>query len=178
MKVRQVDYISQDNRIFEVGSSSTARVPYQVRICSQPSCTCPDYNKNGDRVLCKHILFVLLFVLEVTDIDALESLHYTNEQVLDFLSKTEVDSQFFQAKKNTDSKRQRIDFVTILNEHGEFNSLQTLTHHIKTVRSAKCSGMNCKTLLEKDSRCVKVEGALGVPFGKDFATKQTFYFCP
>ena len=32
-------------------------------------------------------------------------------------------------------------------------------------------------ILQRGTRCIKVDGALTVPYGKDVAMKQLFYFC-
>ena len=52
---------------YHVSSSSKGKVTYQVDICCSSSCTCPDYQKNGKEVYCKHILFLLKFVMQADE---------------------------------------------------------------------------------------------------------------
>ena len=70
----------------EVGSGNSARTFYQIHICTQPSFSCPD---NGMRSLCKYI-FVLLFALEVTDINNLDKTELQTHEVLNFLKKSNI----------------------------------------------------------------------------------------
>ena len=63
MKIADVTNINAEHRLFEV--SSNGRSFYQVRICTQPSRSCPDFAKHGNKVFCKQILFVLLFALGI-----------------------------------------------------------------------------------------------------------------
>ena len=37
-----------------------------AQICTTPSCTCADFKKNGCKVFCKHIIFILVVVLGVS----------------------------------------------------------------------------------------------------------------
>ena len=55
---------------------------YQVQVCTQSSCSCPDSNTYGMRSLCKHILFALLFALEMTDINILDKTEFQTQKVV------------------------------------------------------------------------------------------------
>ena len=68
-KKGNIESVNAEHCKFEVGSGNSAPTFYQVYICTEPSCSCSDFNTYGMRSLCKHILFVLLFALEVTDIN-------------------------------------------------------------------------------------------------------------
>ena len=52
-------------RKYITGSSTLAKQVYDVIITNTPitSCTCPDFQKQGKNVCCKHIVFVVLYVL-------------------------------------------------------------------------------------------------------------------
>ena len=54
MKVHRIVKVSNFKQEFDVLSTNTSRVVYKVIICNVPSCTCPDYKKNGMLVSCKH----------------------------------------------------------------------------------------------------------------------------
>ena len=57
-KIGKVENVNLEHRLFEISSTESSRRFYQVRICTQPSCSCPDFNGYGSKVYCKHILFV------------------------------------------------------------------------------------------------------------------------
>ena len=59
LKIRYIESVNAEHYMFEVGSGKTAPTFYQVHICTQPSCSCPDFNTYGMRSLSKHKLFVL-----------------------------------------------------------------------------------------------------------------------
>ena len=94
MKVANIVNVNAEHRLFEISSSESGRSCYQVRICSQPSCSCPDFGKQGSKIFCKHILFVLMFVLDVSDVNVLDTLTFETEEIVHILHKTDVDPQF------------------------------------------------------------------------------------
>ena len=53
-KINRTVKVSNFKQEFDVLSTNTSRVVYKVIICNVPSCTCPDYKKNGMLVSCKH----------------------------------------------------------------------------------------------------------------------------
>ena len=55
------------NRKYIIGSSTLAKKVY-VFITNTPSCTCPDFQKQGKNVCCKHILFVVPHVLNAKNL--------------------------------------------------------------------------------------------------------------
>ena len=59
---------------------------YKVDICNTPTCTCPDFQKNGKFAYCKHILFVMIFALRVEDEDKLNARHIGDEDVKSLLA--------------------------------------------------------------------------------------------
>ena len=146
-KIRNIESVNAEHCKFEVGSGNSARTFYQVHICTQPSCSCSDFNTYGMRSLCKHILFVLLFALEVTDINILDKTEFQTHEVLNFLKKSNIDPAF-KAKKaigTAAKKKSAAQFREILNAHSDNNAPQTFEHVVKINRSISCSGLNCKT---------------------------------
>ena len=65
LKIGDIVNVNAEHRLYEILSSVNGRSFYQVRICTQPSCTCPDFIKQGSKVFYKHIFFVLMFALDV-----------------------------------------------------------------------------------------------------------------
>ena len=177
MKVRSYRLDNELKRAYKITSSQIGRKFYDVTICNTPSCTCPDYKKNGTRVFCKHILFALVCVLGVK----------TSDSILDkrVLGDDDVKNIFAAAprkvpekyrQEQNDSRCKTSDVKAILVNHADYNKEQEWRLHEKSTRSAMCRGCH-KTVIEKGKICLKVEGAISVPFGKDFAVLQTFYFC-
>ena len=86
--------------MFEVDSSKSTFTFYHVHICTQPSCSCPDFNAYGIRSWFKFILFVLLFQLDVRAINILDKTEFQRHEVVNFLKKSNIDPAF-KAKKAT-----------------------------------------------------------------------------
>ena len=63
IKVCKFRNISQLKRVYVISSSVSAKKNYDVTVCNFPTCTCEDFRKNGQQVFCKHILFIMLKVL-------------------------------------------------------------------------------------------------------------------
>ena len=99
-KIRKIESVNAEHCKFKVGSGNTARTFYQVHICPQPSFSCADFNTYGMRSLCKHILFVMQFALEVTHINILDKTEFQTHRVVNFLKKSNIDP-VFKAKKAT-----------------------------------------------------------------------------
>ena len=59
MKIRKTKIIDSFKREY-VASSATGKAQYVVSISDVPTCTCRDFKINGELVICKHIIFVLL----------------------------------------------------------------------------------------------------------------------
>ena len=49
LKIRNIESVNAEHCKFEVGSANSAHTFYQVHICTQPSCYCPDLNIYGMR---------------------------------------------------------------------------------------------------------------------------------
>ena len=76
LKIGKIESVNAEHCKFKVGSGNSASTFYQVHICTQPFCFCPDFNTYCMRSFWKHILLVLLFALEVTDIKILDKTEF------------------------------------------------------------------------------------------------------
>ena len=66
-RVRKVKKHSLLKKDFVVSTTVSTKTIYTVTVCANPSCTCQDNRKYGESVFCKHIMFVLLKILVVTN---------------------------------------------------------------------------------------------------------------
>ena len=64
MKIRKSKITNSFKHEYVV-SSATGKAQYVVSICNVQTCTCRYFQINGERVICKHIIFVLLNVLKL-----------------------------------------------------------------------------------------------------------------
>ena len=157
-KIKSVRSESNENRLFEVGSSSSARLFYQVRVETQPSCTCPDFKNFGERSPCKHLIFVLLYCQNIADETILQKTSFTNEEVLIILSSNSIDPDLQLPKKKGKGgkKRNAAFFREIMEKHPQYQSTPPFQHVTKVVRSATCSGWNCSQPLMIGERVIRV----------------------
>ena len=180
MKIRKIINVNAFKREYVVSSSTTGRANYQVQICEAPSCTCPDYIKNGHRVLCKHVFFILMFGLDVSEDEELLKQRYISHVDLNHLlskNSSEIDSRFLQKSDQKIPRRTKGDLQAVLQIHDLFHQPQQVTLHRKVSRTAKCHGRNCQVIFTVGKLCLKVTGALTVPRDKNIAVEQAFYFC-
>ena len=105
MKIGDVRNINEGQCLFEVSSSINAQSYYQVWICTQPSCSCPDFTRYGSKVFCNHILFVILFGLDISDVDVLDTIAFQADHIDEILPKTEFDPQFRKMKNKKGKNR-------------------------------------------------------------------------
>ena len=82
IKVTNTKTINSFKREYSITSSTSGRTRYVVKICCTPSCSCPDFRKNGKKVLCKHILFILMYILGVAENDNIIEKKYFSESYL------------------------------------------------------------------------------------------------
>ena len=60
IKVRKQKIINTFKRELTIASGSNGKKNYNVVLTSNSSCSCPDYERNGSKVYCKHITCLLL----------------------------------------------------------------------------------------------------------------------
>ena len=174
MKIREHKVVAVLKRRYKVSSSTFGRKTYVIEISNTPSCTCPDFQKQGAKVLCKHVLLVLFVLLgERMEIQLQD--HYLCDAdlrwIFDAAGET-IPARYFQERAPAKTKR---EFAAILKDHDDYGREQKWTLHIKQKRGAICLG--CKKVLQRGTECFSVEGALTVPFNKNKAVLQTFYCC-
>ena len=145
---------------------------YQVDICCSSSCTCPDYQKNGKEVYCKHILFLLKFVDENLFKEKSIS-HGDIEKLLKSVKKETVQQYSQELKKNNTSE---ISITRgnqlLLRNHQDFEKECTVFLKKIEGRQAKCRGKVCKKEIEIGAVLV----GLTIPFNTDHVVSQTMYF--
>ena len=179
IKVTNTKTINSFKREYSITSSTSGRTRYVVKICCTPSCSCPDFRKNGKKVLCKHILFILMYILGVAENDNIIEKRYFSESDLSVILRKESNDfdPKFKYVVNRLSKVNKEEAKHILASHRLNNQPQKCILHYKENRSAKCYGRRCDVVFTKGSLCLKVTGALTIPLGKKEAVEQLFYFC-
>ena len=80
--------------------------------------------------LCKHKLLVLLFALEVTDINILDNTEFQTHEVVNILKKSNIDLAFKAKKSVGKAAKEKLaaQFSEILNVHSDFLH-QTIMHN-------------------------------------------------
>ena len=62
-KVRKWKNINARIKEYTISSSLEYKKKYLLTIYNVPWCSCPDFKKRRSQVLCKHIIFVFLYIL-------------------------------------------------------------------------------------------------------------------
>ena len=90
IKVTNTKTINSSKREYSITSSTSGRTRYVVEICWTPSCSCPDFRKNDKKVLCKHILFILMYILGLAENDNIIEKKYFPESYLSVILRKEL----------------------------------------------------------------------------------------
>ena len=69
MKVNKSSIIKALKRSYLVSNSPTSRTDFNAEISTVQSCTCSDFDKDEHQILCKHILFIFIHVLNSKDLE-------------------------------------------------------------------------------------------------------------
>ena len=98
MKVR--DYkASLATKTFKVANSERGKIGYEVTLASTPSCTCTDFQKNRSKVVCRHIMFLVLVALDEPGLqDTLKS-RYLSQDDVNLLIRKPIHDEHVQIKK-------------------------------------------------------------------------------
>ena len=96
MKIRTITAVSELKREYSVASSTNGKTTYLVTITEIPSCSCPDFEKNGRHVFCNQIIFLLVHVLANTHINKHLEKHHLPRQVLTDLFATTISESYKQ----------------------------------------------------------------------------------
>ena len=119
-----------------------------------------------------------MFGHKIEDSDFLAKVTYTDEEIVFILSQ-EIDSSVMQEKsKKKRSSNKRQDREAILKNDPHYNDPQVVTLLVKSKRSAKCSGHNCRKIFQIGDTCLMVDGCISIPYEQNLAKKQQQWFCP
>lgn len=173
VKIRQWKIINVIKREYTVSSSLGGKTNYLVTIGNVPSCCCPDFRKRGSKVLCKHIIFVSLYVLQLKDERRLPNTWIGNDDLKSVISSapTNIPMLFNEPEVQ---KRTPLEYQRILQSDIRYNNEQSVILHNKQKRLANCRG--CKSTLNVGELCLKIE-CLAVPFNGQNAVVQQLVFC-
>ena len=90
MRIRGMKRTSSTTKTFNVANSERGTGSYVVTIATTPSCTCKDFRQNKSRVVCKHIIFVVLVVLDEPGLkDVLITRYMSLEDTTKLIAKTD-----------------------------------------------------------------------------------------
>ena len=92
-RIKIVSSLNPANKIFSVVSNASGKAKYKVKICNSPSCTCPDFQRYGTRVFCKHLLFALVVFLNIDD-NLCKSAVFIGDEDLKIILQREVKPRF------------------------------------------------------------------------------------
>ena len=176
MKVNKSFIINTLKRSYLLSNSPTSRTDFNVEISTVQSHTCSDFAKNEHRVLCKHILFIVIHVLNGNDLEPSLRICFIEENVLRSLfdaAGKDIKHQFL--REQPTGKRK--DFHAILVEHACFTQPQIWKVQKKCKWLAKCTNSRCRKVINVGTECIVIEGALMVPFNTNKAVAQKFYYC-
>ena len=171
MRIRDEKNVSAMIRQYKVCRSSQSFKNYYVKMSNMSTCSYPDFEKNGRRVKCKHILFILKHCLLVGD----NSLIYVQQIVGD----DDVREMFVRAPATVPAEFMIERVSRNKTNHAEILSKSPLAKpqvwKLQVTRNAHCR--SCRSEIAVGMKCLRVEGALNIPYGNDFAVEQVQYFC-
>ena len=118
IKSRHMWKIKSFQRLTDLQRSYNARILTRsfvtVTICNNPNCDCNDFKKNNEKVFCKHILFLVIIVLNGEHLEEQLIKQFLSDVDLKVLFGSEIPANFLHQK----SKRaNNIDIKTILATH-------------------------------------------------------------
>ena len=172
MEIGKTKAVSELEREYLVASSTNGKTAYLVPI---PSCSCPDFEKNGSYAFCKHIIFLLVHVLGNAQSNKhLESQHLPRQVLTNLLTATISESSKHKMRRR---KLNRKVFQKILEESPYYQDKQTLELQLKGRGRAKCSSTKCDKDLKSGFLCFCVSGAISVPYQAVLSCKS-FIFVP
>ena len=130
---------------------------------------------NGEREICKHIIFVLLNVLKLKGGTILSKIWFEETDLINLFNEApkQIPSEYFQPTEPVDSKK---DYPAILQSHPLFHQEQKVPLQKKEKHSAQCRG--CGLVLNIGESALKIEGTLTVPYKKNKVTEEVIYSCP
>ena len=159
-------------RRYKTCSGPKGTKSFMVRIGNYSSCTYGDFEKQGKKVKCKHVLFVLIHCLAVSvDSELLRKLYVGDEELRSMFDNapSSVPNEFVFIPTN-----KKKNYKDILSKETAPNQIWSLVK--KDKRSAKCR--HCKSEIHVGNFGLQAKGGLVVPFEEEKAVERTQYFCP
>ena len=144
MKIKSVVKPSTYNRKHVLNSSVNGRIYTKFKSAIHHHAPAATFRKNGAQVHCKHLFFMLIFILKVEEKDHCLRMKHLEDDDLKVMLQYNVDSLYLLKIGETPSSRKTKDYQAILKKHTSYSNDQTFILHHKTTRSAKCSGRNCR----------------------------------
>ena len=173
MKIAEGKEVSVVERLYYVKNSSVGTTRFKVAISLSPSCTCPDFKKNGGATNCVHILFVLIFALKCRDKKTLVRRQFSTEEINGLMATPLVIPDSIAAK--LPKKRTKSDILAIVRKHPSFGIKQQVKLHKKEGRKASCK--QCKAAIEVGTTCLRVIKAIVAPCESGPAELRDVSFC-
>lgn len=104
IKVQKQKIVNDLTREFLSVSSSNAKKDYKVVIAANPSCTCSNFEKNGSKTYCKHIICLVLYVLGGASFEKMLKERYLSEDDLKCLFRNkEIPVSYCQPEPTTEN---------------------------------------------------------------------------
>ena len=185
IKVKECQDVPAGRKYVVKGSKSwLQKHPYEVLICTKPTCTCLDFNKAPNSGPCKHLIWLYLYIFHLKeDSHIIQQTSLTVDEVTKLLSVNDVENKYL-AKKSTSAsivtKGGRFNFCKqLLQEDPRSSSYvftwQLLEKQLKPGRNPSCP--SCRGEIAPGDLAICVT-ALYVPYEQDFVQEKVFFFCP
>ena len=163
--------VRKENRQHDAESQFTIEEPldsekeYVVTISVSPTCECEDYlnQPRNRRQLCKHILWVYLYQLNVDEEHCLiQQVSLDDNQVIQILKIREVKGILSNDKRNAAGQRRT----------------WYLSHKKNNPVACAARALRCKEIISPGKLCVFVEGLQVRRLKPPEVSESKFYFCP
>ena len=149
IKVRKVLSQSDVSSRFEVQGSDGQR-RYEVEVSEAPSCTCEDYKKFNGKELCKHVIWVYLYVLKVDEESPLiNQITLSEDSVRQILmeslaiASSSVDN--ISPSNDFRSRMERVESILSKDKRKDQHFMRYLVHkERKPGKNPHCKALRCK----------------------------------
>ena len=140
----------------------TSQKEYVVTISVSPTCECEDFKKSKGNELCKHIIWIYLYQLQVDEEHCLiQQIELKKNEVMQILEIPRVKAILSKDKRNS----QRRTWYLSRKER-------------KPGKNPCCKAFRCKKEISPGELCVFVEGLQVVQLEPPKFYQTKFYFCP
>lgn len=169
---------SPHSQSFYIVDRDDQREPYTVEVSTAPSCTCPDYKKSTGKELCKHIIWVYLYVLHVEETsNLLQQVSLYADEVVEILSAKDA--------KGILSQDERYDLELqwyLLHKKEENERREKPFCEARRCTNGRCTHRKCQGRIKgpgivPGDLCFVVKG-LRVSADKKSVEESSFYFGP